>query len=131
KGERTRREVIERAAGLFNRTGYRSTSLSDIMAVTGLQKGGLYRHFESKDELALLAFDFAVDKMTQRFHRELANAKTSSDKVRAILAVYERIPTDPPVAGGCPILNAATEADDALPTLKKRAAEVMDGLLET
>ena len=29
------------------------------MDATGLEKGGIYRHFESKEELAAEAFDFA------------------------------------------------------------------------
>ena len=59
KGENTRREIVEKAAPLFNQKGFEGTSLSDLMRVTGLQKGGIYRHFSSKEELAGEAFDYA------------------------------------------------------------------------
>ena len=59
KGERTRLEIVRNAAPLFNTKGYEGTSLSDLMAATGLQKGGIYRHFASKEELAGEAFDYA------------------------------------------------------------------------
>jgi len=41
--------------------------MSDLMRVTGLQKGGIYNHFRSKDELALEAFDFAVNRVQSEF----------------------------------------------------------------
>src|SRR4030088_3203913 len=58
KGEQTRREIVQKAAPLFNQKGYEGTSLSDLMKATGLQKGGIYRHFSSKEELATEAFDY-------------------------------------------------------------------------
>jgi len=39
--------------------------MSDLMRVTGLQKGGIYNHFRSKDELE--AFDFAVNRVQSEF----------------------------------------------------------------
>ena len=59
KGEETRQEIIRRAAPIFNRKGYSGAALSDLMRATGLEKGGIYRHFESKEELAGDAFDHA------------------------------------------------------------------------
>ena len=128
KGERTRELLLERAAALFNQRGYRAAPLSAIMEATGLQKGGIYRHFESKEQLNLEAFDFAVGRMRDRFAEALADACGAPDRLRAIVRVYSRIPTDPPVPGGCPILNASVEADDAHPELLERAQEVMKGL---
>ena len=57
KGEQTRQEIIRKAAPIFNQKGYDGAALSDLMRATGLEKGGIYRHFESKEELAGDAFD--------------------------------------------------------------------------
>jgi TetR/AcrR family transcriptional repressor of nem operon len=51
KGEQTRQEI--------NQKGYDGAALSDLMRATGLEKGGIYRHFGSKEELAGDAFDHA------------------------------------------------------------------------
>ena len=59
KGEQTRQEIIRKAAPIFNQKGYAGAALSDLMRATGLKKGGIYRHFESKEELARDAFDHA------------------------------------------------------------------------
>jgi TetR/AcrR family transcriptional repressor of nem operon len=59
KGQETRQEIIRKAAPIFNRKGYSGAALSDLMRATGLDKGGIYRHFESKQELAVDAFAHA------------------------------------------------------------------------
>jgi TetR/AcrR family transcriptional regulator, transcriptional repressor for nem operon len=128
KGERTREEVVKQAAALFNQHGYRGASISDIMAATGLQKGGIYRHFASKEALALAAFRFATDKMRERFSAALEGKTAARARLAAIIGVYARIPVDPPVPGGCPILNAAVEADDDNPELRAEAQRVMTEL---
>ena len=52
KGERTRRVIVEKAAALFNTRGYFGSSINDLTRETGLEKGGIYSHFSSKEELA-------------------------------------------------------------------------------
>jgi TetR/AcrR family transcriptional repressor of nem operon len=128
KGERTREQIVEKAAALFNQHGYHKASIADVMRATGLEKGGIYRHFSSKEELALAAFRFAAEKMRQRFTEALLGKVASRERLRAIVSVYARIPEDPPVPGGCPILNASTEADDSDPELREEARRVMKSL---
>jgi len=66
KGEQTRTMILERTAQLFSCKGYFGSSLSDIMEATGLEKGGIYNHFTSKEQLALEAFDYAFEMVQQR-----------------------------------------------------------------
>ena len=58
--------------------------MSDLMQATGLQKGGLYRHFESKEALALEALDFAIGRMAVRFRAALGTKHDAVDQVRAL-----------------------------------------------
>src|SRR5881398_2782777 len=113
--ERTREHIVRQAAELFNRRGFAGTSLSDIMAATGLQKGGIYGHFRSKEELALEAFDFAVRQMADRFAAALEGKTDAVGRLRAIAGVFAELPVNPPVPGGCPMMNASVENDDGNP----------------
>jgi TetR/AcrR family transcriptional repressor of nem operon len=126
KGEQTREMILTRAAQLFSRQGYFGSSLSDIMHETGLEKGGIYNHFASKEQLALEAFDFAVELVSQRTRFALAGKVNAIDRLLAIITVFQGLVEDPALAGGCPILNTAIEADDAQPTLRDRARNAMD-----
>jgi AcrR family transcriptional regulator len=127
-GGQTRENIVRQAAGLFNRQGFAGASMADIMAATGLQKGGIYRHFESKEALALEAFDYAVDVIGRRFSDALAGKTHALDRLRAVVGVFAGIPEDPPVPGGCPMMNAMIESDDAHPALRDRTRSAMDGL---
>ena len=127
-GGQTRENIIRQAAALFNRQGFAGASLSDIMAATGLQKGGIYRHFESKEALALEAFDYAVNRMAERFTQALAGKERAMDRLHAIVGVFAEIADNPPVPGGCPVMNAGIENDDGNPALRERARLAMDGL---
>jgi AcrR family transcriptional regulator len=127
--ERTREHIVRQAAELFNRRGFAGASLADIMAATGLQKGGIYGHFRSKEELALEAFDFAVRQMADRFTAATHGKTDAIARLRAIAAVFAEIPRNPPVPGGCPMMNASVENDDdGNPAIRDRARTAMEGL---
>jgi AcrR family transcriptional regulator len=46
-----RAQLIETARGLFSRKGLSDTSMSDLVAASGMSIGAIYRYFTSKDEL--------------------------------------------------------------------------------
>jgi len=126
KGEETRERILASSAQLFNRQGYFGASLADIMRETGLEKGGIYNHFSSKEQLALESFDYAYGLVQQRVREALAGKLNAIERLLAIVSVFQSETEDPPVAGGCPILNTAIEADDANEVLRDRARSAMD-----
>ncbi len=126
KAQATKAHILEQAAALFNQQGYAGSSMSDVMRATGLQKGGIYNHFRSKDELALEAFDFAVRCLQQRFRGALVGKRQAVDRLMALLSVYEGFLQDPPVQGGCPLLNTAIESDDSHPRLREKTQLAMN-----
>lgn len=99
--------------------------MQDIMRVTQLQKGGIYRYFSSKDDLALAAFDFAYNRLRRRY-KEVLRTVGSSERLMAILELHGSILDDPYLEGGCPILNTAIEADNTHLGLKAKAQKAMD-----
>ena len=129
KGEKTRRRIVERSARVFNTRGYSGSSMNDLIRETGLEKGGIYNHFASKEEIALETFDYAASLMRTRFESALAGREGALDRLFAIIDVLGGLVEDPPVPGGCPVLNTAVESDDTHPALKERAQEAMTGWL--
>jgi AcrR family transcriptional regulator len=101
------------------------------MHETGLEKGGIYNHFTSKEQLALEAFDYAYELLDQRIRSFLAGKTHAVDRLLAIVSYFQSLIDDPVVDGGCPILNTAIEADDAYPVLRDRAKAAMDSLRGT
>jgi TetR/AcrR family transcriptional repressor of nem operon len=126
KGDQTRNMIIQKAAALFNRQGYLTVSMSQIMAATGLEKGGIYNHFKSKEDLALAAFEYSVEVTLARHREEMASRAGAIEQLKGILETF--LGKGATVPGGCPIMNAAIESDDAHPGLRDRARLAMDGM---
>lgn len=129
KGQLTREKILEKAAALFNCRGYSGTSLSEVMKVTGLEKGGIYNHFGSKDQLALEAFDYAVGVIGGRLQKSMEGKDSALDKLNAFLDEFAYCAINPPIPGGCPLLNTAVESDDAHPELRDRVKGAVGRLL--
>jgi AcrR family transcriptional regulator len=125
KGEQTREMILSRSAQVFNRRGYFGASLADIMRETGLEKGGIYNHFTSKDQLALEAFDYAFGLVQQRVLKALDGKRHAIDRLLALTQVFYAMAETPSIDGGCPVLNTAIESDDTHPALRDRAREAM------
>lgn len=125
KGQQTRQRIVARAADVFNIHGFSGTSMGDLTRATGLEKGGIYNHFASKEDLALAAFDYAVDLIKGLLLEAISDKEHATDRLLALIGVFMRHVEDPPIPGGCPVLNTAIEADDAIPALRARAQTAM------
>src|ERR1700682_3537539 len=129
KGEETRREIIRQAAPIFNRKGDSGAGLSDLMRATGVEKGGIYRHFESKQELAVDAFAHAW-KIS--FDARFEGTEVISNTVDRLGQVVRNFRDRRAglVPGGCPLLNTAIDSDDSNPPLRAKARQALSSWLD-
>lgn len=125
KSDRTRRYIIERTAPVFNAKGFSGTSLTDLTQATGLSKGSIYGNFESKDEVALAAFDYNFDQVTRYIKSKILATENSIDRLLVYPSVYRNFLRISFLQTGCPILNTSVEADDTHPALRLRAANAL------
>ncbi len=86
---------------------------------TGLTKGSLYGNFRDKEEISAEAFRYSIGKVKQMVRRELDGVITFKKQLYALLDFYGKYVFNPPVAGGCPLLNTAVEADDHHISMRK------------
>jgi AcrR family transcriptional regulator len=129
--EATRNIILKKSGVLFNTQGYQATSISDITSATGFTKGAIYRHFVNKDELEMEALRHLSTIMFDNFRKRIVAQKTAGEKLRAIFNFFESYITDPPIKGGCPLLNSAIESDDANPALRKASLDMLAVFRET
>jgi TetR/AcrR family transcriptional regulator, transcriptional repressor for nem operon len=129
KGKQTRLEIIRKAAPIFNQKGYEGAAMSDLMRATGLEKGGIYRHFESKQQLAEEAFDYAWKLSIDKRFEGTRNIPNTVDRLKQIVRNF-RDRRGGLVPGGCPLLNTAIDSDDGQPLLRRRARQALDYWLD-
>src|SRR6202047_1018121 len=123
KGEQIRRKIVAAAAPIFNQRGYEGSSLNDLMEATGLKKGGIYRHFSSKEELAAEAFDYTWEAAWNARLLHVDEKTNGIEKLKQLIANF--VEHRSPVAGGCPILNTAVDADDGNAVLRARVGKAL------
>jgi AcrR family transcriptional regulator len=121
KGAETRQRIIELAAPIFNQRGYAGASMQDVMEATGLEKGGLYRHFSSKEALAAEAFRYALANAVKTRTEKLDRVQGAIPRLRFVVERFVEAPSGVP--GGCPLMNTAIDADDGNPVLRELARQ--------
>ena len=93
------------------------------MEAAGLKKGGIYRHFTTKEELAAEAFDYTWEAAWNARLLHVDEQANGIEKLKQLIANF--VEHRSPVAGGCPILNTATDADDGNVVLRARVAKAL------
>jgi TetR/AcrR family transcriptional repressor of nem operon len=121
KGEATRERIIAEAAAIFNKQGFAGSSMQDIMEATGLEKGGLYRHFQNKEELAAESFRYALAKAVKIRTEKPDRSRGAVAHLRSLVRRFVETPAAVP--GGCPLMNTAIDADDGNPVLRSLVRE--------
>lgn len=76
KGEKTKQDIREKAYQLFAQKGFKEVTMKDICELTGLSRGGLYRHYESTEQIFL----------------EIVNAFTDKQKNEVLTKIEQHIP---------------------------------------
>jgi AcrR family transcriptional regulator len=78
--EERRQQIVDAAAGLFDRAGYPNTSMEDIAAEVGVAKPTLYHYFPSKDALLLEIHEEFIDLLTRQ-HAERVAAQLGPEQL--------------------------------------------------
>ena len=126
--EHTKQKIIETAAIIFNQNGYVGTSIADIVKSTGIHKGGIYKHFKSKDEIAVAAFDYSLGLIVAAAIDRVGQEETAIDRLLAFVNTFKGFTTEPICVGGCPVLNLAVESDDTHPGLRLHVQNAVNGV---
>ncbi|MFY0599790.1 MAG: TetR/AcrR family transcriptional regulator [Cyclobacteriaceae bacterium] len=129
--EYTRRLILSKATSLFNTKGFKGTSLSDITKATGLTKGAIYGNFENKDALAVASFDAAINTVLLDLSKRIKVQSTAPLKLKAIIDYYSEYIHNPPIKGGCPIINTSIEADDSHPMLRFKVSTTITMIIDS
>lgn len=120
-------KIVSEALKQFSTKGFMSTSTTDIIKAVGTSKGGLYNHFENKEQLFYAVLDQAKIIWRERNLAGLDEVSRPLEKVKKILENYRDnyLSDSANFPGGCIFINFAVELNDQRPPL---AEAVNDGL---
>jgi AcrR family transcriptional regulator len=119
KSSRTRDFILTTTAPMFNMRGYDGTSLLDLTTLTGLTKGALYGNFENKQGIARAVFKYSMEVVRAVCSKIMEDEISCKGKLTRLFEFYGAYVFHSPIAGGCPMINNAVQADDYQLFLKK------------
>jgi TetR/AcrR family transcriptional regulator, cholesterol catabolism regulator len=83
-----RQEILRAAARLFQQQGYDATSMNDVAAAMKLSKGGLYHHFQSKDEILFHIMSDAMDITEERVINVARRVEGAEERLRTLIRLH-------------------------------------------
>src|SRR5664279_5593899 len=95
-----RQEILRAAARLFQQQGYDATSMNDVAAALKLSKGGLYHHFQSKDEILFHimsdAMEITEDRVINVVRRiDSSTAAGAEERLRTLIRLHIEVVLSP------------------------------------
>ncbi len=90
-----RQEILRAAARLFQQQGYDATSMNDVAAALRLSKGGLYHHFQSKDEILFEIMSHAMDITEERVINASRRIEGAEERLRTLIRLHIEIVISP------------------------------------
>jgi AcrR family transcriptional regulator len=91
----SRQEILRTAARLFQQRGYDATSMNDVAAALKLSKGGLYHHFQSKDEILFEIMNHAMEITEERVLNPVRSLADPAERLRALIRLHIEVVLSP------------------------------------
>ena len=91
----SRQEILRTAARLFQQRGYDATSMNDVAAALKLSKGGLYHHFQSKDEILFEIMNHAMEITEERVLAPVRGIASPEEQLRALIRLHIEVVLSP------------------------------------
>jgi TetR/AcrR family transcriptional repressor of nem operon len=131
-GRTTRETILDAAARLMRVSGYRNTSLDDVLRESRVGKGNFYYHFRSKEELGYAILDGIIQSFLERTLEPCFSDPEGSPlgQIRCFLDRVCQIQRDGNCVGGCPLGNLASELSDLHEGFRARLAGVFSAWRE-
>ena len=119
--QQTRERIVRAAARRIRSRGSQGAAIGDLMRDLHLTHGGFYRHFVSKNDLLVEAFEEGHGEFLQRVASALQRAPKGGE-IKALIETYLDIEHCDNAADGCPVAALATELARHSPRSQARLA---------
>lgn len=127
--QETHARIVKKASVRLREKGAHGIGVADLMKDAGLTHGGFYAHFDSRDALVVEAFNYAMDRSTERW-RKLAEQTPPEKRFAAIVESYlTPVHRDDP-GHGCAVTALGAEIARESPKTRKAFAAKLEQMFE-
>mgnify|MGYP001024612143 FL=1 len=90
RGDKTKQEIRDKAYQLFAEKGFKEVTMKDICERTGLSRGGLYRHYESTEQIFLEIVNAFSDQQKNDVCEKIEKRVPAAVILEELLTKYEK-----------------------------------------
>ncbi|NKB70600.1 MAG: TetR family transcriptional regulator [Candidatus Latescibacteria bacterium] len=122
--------ALDAAMGVFWDKGFEATSMADLMAAMGLQKGSIYKAFADKHDLFMQVLDRYLGQMGEALRQQVESYASPRQGIRAVLRSGGRVEGTGEGPSGCMAVNTLVELgphDGGVAQRLKRHQQEMTG----
>ena len=112
KGDATKAKILDETARQAALKGFGAVSLNDVAGAVGLSKSGLFKHFESKEAMELVALEREFDRFVDFVWTPVLDLPQGRPRLERIFELWLDWSEVERAAGGCLIMAASIELDD-------------------
>ncbi len=124
RSEATRRKILDAAIDVFGDVGYAAAAWGSIIERTGMTKGALYHHFDSKESLASAIIEEGSDMLLGAFRNVCgASSPALENMIHGTFTIANMVRSDK-------VARAAEQLTCALSGFNDAAARFCAGLME-
>ena len=124
RSEATRRKILDAAIDVFGEVGYAAAAWGTIIDRTGMTKGALYHHFDSKESLASAIIEEGADTLLVAFRNVCGSSSPALENmIHGTFTVADVLRSDK-------VARAAEQLTFVLSGFNEAATQFCGGLLE-
>lgn len=112
KGEATKARILEEASRQAALRGLTGVSLNDVAEAVGLSKSGLFKHFESKEDMHLAVVQMVTDRFRDYVWAPAAELPRGRARLEKVFDLWLHWCEERWAESGCPINQLSIELDD-------------------
>lgn len=90
KGEETKQLIREKACFLFSQKGFKDVTMKDICMETGLSRGGLYRHYDSTQQIFMEILNYFMNEQDNQIFEKIKQGYPAHEILDEILERYKK-----------------------------------------
>jgi len=127
--QETHERIVKKASVRLREKGAHGIGVADLMKEAGLTHGGFYAHFDSREALVIEAFNYAMDRATERW-RKVAEQTPPDKRFATIVETYlTTVHRDDP-GQGCAVPTLGAEIARESPKTRKAFAAKIEQMID-
>lgn len=127
--QETHARIVRKAAVKLREKGAHGIGVADLMKDAGLTHGGFYAHFDSREALVIEAFNYAMDRATDRWRKVVADVAPEKRLATIVDGYLTTVHRDDP-GQGCAVPSLGAEIARETPKTRKAFAVKLEQMID-